>query len=567
MTRVSPNSWITCVATIVTLALVPIAPLLSQSTPIDSLLSSLSHSRLDTNRVNTLLALGATYLQTGDYAEALEYYHRSLRLYHAEGDRLGVIRAYSGIGSVYQQQEQFALAAAYMDSSLVLAKEINAKTWIAKACKKLSRLYYEQGEFEKAFVYQKEYLAIKDTILNEENLKQVNELTIRYEAERKEKQIALLEKDRQIGALELQHRDEELVRQGLIAIQHGQQIDLLERDREIQDLELDQRTSELALNKSDLALNRAENEKKQREIELQTAEIEWGTLLRNAVIVVFILFVIAAGLGFRSLRDKRRATGLRAESAEYKARAAEARTHELRAESERKEKEIQGAFTRQLIASQEQERKRIAGALHDGIGQDLLIIKHRSMMALEDDRTEKEHLNDILEVSSEAIDDVRRMSRDLRPYQLERVGLTATLRSMLNSVAESTHLQVSVHVDEVDGLIAPEQEIDLYRVVQEGVNNIMKHAEAKSAEVSIRRVNGSIMLTIRDDGKGFDLEALRSRPESLGLGLQGMTERIQILGGSFNLESAPGNGTTLSASIPLWDEVSAERREAEGQSA
>jgi signal transduction histidine kinase len=112
-------------------------------------------------------------------------------------------------------------------------------------------------------------------------------------------------------------------------------------------------------------------------------------------------------------------------------------------------------------------------------------------------------------------------------------------------------MDVETEIEDIDGLIAAEQEIDLYRVVQEGVNNIMKHAEAKKAEVRIRRMNGSIIVTLQDDGRGFDIRALREKSESLGLGLQGIAERVRILGGSLDLESVPGSGTMVRAAIPV----------------
>lgn len=244
---------------------------------------------------------------------------------------------------------------------------------------------------------------------------------------------------------------------------------------------------------------------------------------------------------------------LRVDAANYQAKAAEAYSLSIARDAEREKKELSQQFSRKLIDSQEQERKRIAGELHDGIGQDLLIIKHRVMLAMEDASKLSEHLQEIAEISDEAIDDVRRLSRDLRPYQLERVGLTESLNTMLKSISESAAVNIHFSIDPLDGFIPSEHEINLYRIVQEGLNNVLKHAEAKNAEVSIRRKNGELSLTICDDGKGFDARALRKERSSGGFGLIGMGERIQMMEGTFEIQSSPGHGMKFHAVIPVHE--------------
>jgi signal transduction histidine kinase len=414
------------------------------------------------------------------------------------------------------------------------------------------------GDFKVAYRHLYVMDAVRDSADRANHAREMKELAAKYDMEGKDREIALLEKGKRLSELELQQRKAELERHRLMVLQREQAIGLLENEREIQRLDLAQQKSEMELNASALALSRAEQQKTQREIKLQAASLDRESLLRNILLSGLLLFMVVTGLVFKNLRDRRRAANVQAETAEYKVRAANAEAHTVRAENERKAKEAQQAFSKQLITLHEMERKRVAGALHDGIGQDLLIIKHRAMMALEERPAETGHLRGILDVSSEAINEVRKMSRDLRPYQLERVGLTVTLRSMLQSVSESTSLEINMDIHDVDGLIEPDREIDLYRVVQEGVNNIMKHAEASTAWISLHRVNGTLLLTIRDNGKGFDLAALQGSMETSGIGLQGMTERIRMLAGSLNIDSAHGSGTIIQASIPVLEKLAEE---------
>lgn len=209
----------------------------------------------------------------------------------------------------------------------------------------------------------------------------------------------------------------------------------------------------------------------------------------------------------------------------------------------------QEEFARRLIDSQEQERKRIAAELHDSLGQNLLVIKNYALMGLNatnGGNPLREHLDEISEAASQSLAEIREISHNLRPYQLERLGLTNTLETMLRQIANASDIEFSYEVEPIDGLFAPEDEISIYRIVQEALNNILKHSEANEASVQIKRADGEIQMTITDDGRGFTVEpASRAELQKRGLGLTGTAERVRILGGKLNIQSAPGQGTTL----------------------
>jgi signal transduction histidine kinase/ligand-binding sensor domain-containing protein len=213
----------------------------------------------------------------------------------------------------------------------------------------------------------------------------------------------------------------------------------------------------------------------------------------------------------------------------------------------------QEAFSRQLIASQEQERKRIAAELHDSLGQNLLIIKNRAMMGLAPqaipDPT-RQQLDEISSLSAQAIDEVREIAYNLRPYQIDRLGLTRAIESMIKKVALSSGIHFSMEVAQLKGVFSKESEINLYRIVQECINNIVKHSAATEAEVTIRLNAHELHLLIRDNGKGFAVEQTLS-PEAgqSGFGLVGIPERVRLLNGTFDIKSIQGKGTTISISV------------------
>ena len=232
----------------------------------------------------------------------------------------------------------------------------------------------------------------------------------------------------------------------------------------------------------------------------------------------------------------------------------ERRLHRLR-----RERAARMAFAQRLIESQEEERKRIAGEMHDGLGQDLLVIKNRAMLGLKDGTASAragEQLEEISRMASHTLEEVREISRNLRPYQIDRLGLTKALESMVVAVSRSSGLPCAGEFDSIDGLLASHLEIHLYRIVQELLNNVVKHSDASQCRVSARCEKDRLVLIVEDDGRGFDRVAAFGRgPGSLGLGLDGITERVGMLGGSWQCDSRPGHGTRWRIEIPLRHEA------------
>lgn len=212
----------------------------------------------------------------------------------------------------------------------------------------------------------------------------------------------------------------------------------------------------------------------------------------------------------------------------------------------KKETEVQREFSRRLLDSQEQERKRIAAELHDSLGQDLVIIKNRADNELQRSETPASRLDEISSVASEAIQNVREISYNLRPYQLDRMGLTRALQSITTRIAQSSAIVFSIDVQNIDGLLPRELEIHLYRIVQEAANNIIKHSGATEACFTVARTQDAITVDISDKGKGFD-QAMQTG----GLGLRGITERVAILSGTLSLSSSLGSGTKIVINIPI----------------
>lgn len=224
--------------------------------------------------------------------------------------------------------------------------------------------------------------------------------------------------------------------------------------------------------------------------------------------------------------------------------------YQIRVKILKKEKTSQQRFSARLIESQEKERARIASELHDSIGQNLILIKNRALLGMGINETESatEHFSQISDLSSQTISDIREISYNLRPYQLGKLGLTKTISSIFNQVKKGTEIDFSFEIDNIDKTLEPENEIHFFRIVQECLNNTIKHSGAHHVKLIIKTDNEKIRLDFSDDGRGFESAKIS---DINGMGFLDLTERINILKGSFNLMSEPGQGVRINISIPI----------------
>ena len=225
---------------------------------------------------------------------------------------------------------------------------------------------------------------------------------------------------------------------------------------------------------------------------------------------------------------------------------------DIRVAQLRRREAEQQTFARQLLESQEGERKRIASELHNSLGQNLLVIKNRAQLhalSLPDEQS-RQQLTEFSDAVSQTLEEVRTISYDLRPSHLDQLGLRTALIAMIEKVSVSSTIQFTHSIDHLDGLFTPGDEIMLYRIVQESLNNVLKHSGATTVAINIVVDAGEMALTIRDNGRGFTPEDARRHP---GLGLQGIAERVRILGGTHTIQSVPGQGTTVTVRIALKD--------------
>ena len=208
-----------------------------------------------------------------------------------------------------------------------------------------------------------------------------------------------------------------------------------------------------------------------------------------------------------------------------------------------------------IIKAQEEERKRVAREIHDGPAQLManLVIKTELCEKLLDRNPAqvKVELNSLKELARISLKDVRKIIYDLRPMSLDDLGLIPTVQRFISNYMDETGQNVELHVFGEPVALAPIVELASFRIIQEALNNVKKHAAANNVHVKLEFTKKSIKLVVSDNGKGFDKGNVKSQDIDGGYGLLSMKERVDLLNGSLDVISMPGKGTKIFASIPL----------------
>lgn len=220
--------------------------------------------------------------------------------------------------------------------------------------------------------------------------------------------------------------------------------------------------------------------------------------------------------------------------------------------AEERERALQERIARVTLA-QEEERKRISRELHDGLGPSLAAIGNRlracRTMVRTDPATAERELEEVTSTLKGNVQEVRELIHGLRPLALDQLGLVGALRQHVEQFGQQNGIEASVSTLD-DVLTDPLTEITVFRIVQECLINVQKHANATRVEVSISWKGSSLEVQVRDDGRGFDPTSLAPGTEGTGMGLLSMQERAKLLGGSLSIHSSPDGGCDISLHVP-----------------
>jgi two-component system NarL family sensor kinase len=465
--------------------------------------------------------LGAVALRQGRYHEAIPMLEKSLNISETSKNYIGVALTQQNIAYAYMKLEQFPKAIdLYNIAERSAVKYKNNASVFGEIYNHRSMMDSAMGNYKSAFLQRVKYLHIKDSLLNEKLSKQINELQTQYETEKKQKQIELLNRQNTIQSLNLQNKNLEIAKS---------KSDLYNENLEVEKNKLRVINKQNLLNKKQL-----ESEFRGQKIKLlnkQNTIQQLEITKRNttiAIIAALLIMVLLMGYLFYTRYRLKQEAILQAAVIKQ-----------------------QDIATKGIIEAEERERKRIAGELHDGVGQLFTTVK-MNMEILVERFLVKQPDADILAERTMAIVDescveVRSIAHQMMPNALIKSGLVSALRDFINKIP-SEKLKISLETKGIGNGLESTVETVLYRVIQESVNNVIKHAQATELDILLLCDDKEITISIEDNGIGFNTN---DKSKFTGIGLKNMISRIELLKGSVDISSSPGKGTLVAIFIPV----------------
>lgn len=460
------------------------------------------------------------YFESGQYENAEKTFMLALNLHEAINLQKTIAAVYIGLGKSLLKLNKLEQAKANLDKALNIAVSQKSAVDKRNAYEILTEYFIRLNESDKAIKYQKAYIAIKDSLLNENNSKQINELNTIYQTQKKEQQILLLDKQNLIQGLELNKSRLEL------------ENETLENDKKA--LRIIEQALILKKNKVLIAQKQIETSAKAQKIkllatqnELQKLELFKRNVFLIIVISIFFVAILLAYLFYNSYRLKQKALLQKSVILQ------------------------QDLATKAVLNAEENERKRISGELHDGLGQMFSAVKMNLSALTESLNFKDEHGKEMFEKTMSLVDEsckeVRSISHQMAPNVLLKSGLTTAVRDFINKI-DSRKLKINLETFGLQQRLDQNVETVLYRVIQETVNNVIKHSGANVLDIQLTKDDEGINAMIEDNGKGFDISEMEKLE---GIGLKNIRSRVEYLKGTVDFSSNIGAGTLVAIHIPL----------------
>ena len=535
-------------------------------------LALLAHSKADSLKANVYAGLGLGYKKKSDYALALEYFFKALRIYEKQKYSRGIGAVLSNIGEVYQLKFDLPTAKKYILQAIEINKSGHNGVSYLAAMQTLANIYGISNNFDSALIIDRIGIAAADSMASTpirsifyNNMGNCYMYMNKFDSAHYyfTQCLALDSADGNLGYMadnyltlgELEKRKmnypkaEQYFAHAILLADSidskqfkfnawNELSEIYRKDNKLQ-LALDAKDS--GMRSKDLMINQKteekiaelralyESDKKEQMIALQQSKLSKQQLVLIGGAVLMLLLFLTGWLWYHRYKIK-------------------------------KEKELQLELIRQrematldILKAEEQERKRVAAELHDGVGQ-VMIAAWLNLQVLEDqlkglEPGQQNLLHKATGMVGESCKEVRHVSHAMMPTVLQHKGFAEAVKDFTNKI-DSKIISIQVHIEGLEKPLETVVETILYRVIQEAVNNTIKHAHATQLDISLYNQNDGITLLIEDNGKGFD----KTNIEKEGLGLQNMKSRIAFLQGTIYWESSPGNGTLVSIYIPAKNE-------------
>jgi two-component system NarL family sensor kinase len=478
--------------------------------------------------------IGIVYRKQASYNKAFEYYTKGLKLNEEIGDKRGVATCYNNIGLTYQDKKDYSNALDYYFKALKIREESGEKKNIGDSYVDIANVYNLQYNYTKALDYYLKCLKVKEEIKDKEGIGNCygdmadlfNKLSdfrqaIYYSqlAIKTDKEIGYMEGERHAYA-SLSNANyktgnyKEAYENYVKFKQLTDSIFNADNSKQLSDMKI---KFEVEKKETELKMKAEAEQEKLKTIAAE--EIKRQKLINWSISILFGLVILSSLLLFNRVRLKQK------------------NKHQQLINEQQKELAVA------VMDTQEQERKRIAEDLHDSLGHLLSTVKLNLQNLPE---SQKQSVENSIGLLNQASDEMQNITFNLMPRTLEEEGLIAALNELATKVNYTGAVKIKVNVHDMNRFnLEKQSQFNIYRIVQEAVNNILKHAEAKEINIQLIGQDNHFTIMIEDDGKGFDTGIQKN-----GRGLKNIVTRSLWLNGNINIDSTPGRGTTITTEIP-----------------
>ncbi|EDM34219.1 putative transmembrane protein [Pedobacter sp. BAL39] len=473
--------------------------------------------------------LANLYLQfyPGAYkAKSLEYAQLGLEIGEQVEQYAQVASAYGIMAEYSAKAGDQATAKKYLLASLAaLMKDAVAENTVALSLYlKLAEVYEAEGQFNEAYHYYKQYVKVYEEVYNANKMEQGRRLEAQFEKERQQQQLIRLR-------LEAEKRQQQISLMHALSETQQQELKNLKLSKENQRQQMEVIQLEADNRGQELKLSRVEIQQRAAQLEASQKELAYKSRMNIVYVLLIVTLIITACLIYYAYRQHMKTL---------------------------KQKESLQVLS-SMLQGQEAERARLARDLHDGLGGILSGTKITlSALSMNDQKGSindrsgnlKGALDKSLDQLDVAVVELRRIAHNLMPELLDKYGLKEALKEYALRMSNDG-IEVSAHFVNYEDSLEKEKQIVVYRIVQELVNNAVKHADATQIMVQLSEYNNRILITVEDDGKGFDPRLADGRKSA---GIHNVQSRLEFLNGNMQIDSRPGTGTTIEIEFPINNE-------------
>ncbi|GAB2823037.1 ATP-binding protein [Ferruginibacter profundus] len=482
--------------------------------------------------------MGIVNQNVGNIDEALKYQEQSIAIKEEIHDQLGLAGSYVNVGNIYLLKKNIPKAREFYEKAELICRKIGDPEYLSNSINNLSAIYQKIGDYKKALPLAQESFDIRTKLGDTKgqvscliNMGSILTASQQYKQAEEKYLLGLRLADTLVSCLpekvklydglsslyDLTGDYKKAAAMARLTIQYKDSIFTADLNKQFSEMETKYQTA-----KKDQQIEAQQNEITQKKYEL----IKKQYWLYGSIAV--FLFSILLGYSYYKRYQLKQEKKLQAEVMKQ-----------------------QDMATKAVIVAEENERKRIAADLHDGVGQMMSAAK-MNLSAFENeipfkDEIQKNNFEKIISLVDEGCKEIRSVSHQMMPNALLKSGLASAVKEFIDKI-DSRILKINLYTEGLNERLDGNVETVLYRVIQECVNNVIKHSGANSLDISLIKDKDGIAATIEDNGKGFNS---KDKEKFEGIGLKNISSRIGFLKGTVDFDSSPGNGTLVAIHVPL----------------